>query len=150
MSTESERNWPSDAAAASGGGSDPHVPDAQFEEVRQGAGGGAGTGGPGGPAGPGTGGDPGASAGSGLPDAVREALWPRVLYMVGYAVAAYFTFFVLIALTIVQLIVILVARDANDDLKTFSQNLATYLAECMSFVTYGREEKPFPFGPFPK
>ncbi len=42
-------------------------------------------------------------------------------------------------------------RDAkNEELRRFSTSLAHYVLECLFFIVYARETKPFPFSPFPQ
>jgi hypothetical protein len=50
----------------------------------------------------------------------------------------------------VQFVFYVVNGKTNAELKGFSLNLVQYLVECLAFVTFARDEHPFPFGPFPK
>jgi hypothetical protein len=38
----------------------------------------------------------------------------------------------------------------NDELKSFTTNLVQYLWEIAAFITFVRDDRPFPIGPFPK
>jgi hypothetical protein len=38
----------------------------------------------------------------------------------------------------------------NDELKGFTASLAQYMWELATFITFVRDEQPFPMGPFPK
>ena len=73
------------------------------------------------------------SAGAGA-SADRKELWFRFLY---------------IFLGALQFVVILVAGHKNEELRAFSRNLIQYVWECLAFVIFAREEKPFPLGKFP-
>lgn len=76
-------------------------------------------------------------------------LWQRGLYMLGYGILAYFTFWVLIVMAIVQLIVVAIDGKPNTDLRRFSRNAVQYLWELLAFLVFASDERPFPFGPFP-
>lgn len=76
-------------------------------------------------------------------------LWQRCFYMLGFGILAWFSFWVLIVMAIVQLIVVLIDKRPNADLKRFARNTVSYLGELMAFLVFATEDRPFPFGPFP-
>ncbi len=76
-------------------------------------------------------------------------LWQRCFYMLGFGILAYMTFWVLIIMAIVQLIVVAIDKETNADLKRFAQNTVQYLFELMAFLCFANDDRPFPFGPFP-
>ena len=79
----------------------------------------------------------------------QEPLWLRFIYMIAYALLAHVAFSLALFLGVVQLVVILVTKQKNEELRNFSRNLVQYVGECLSFVIFAREEKPFPLGKFP-
>lgn len=79
----------------------------------------------------------------------QEPLWLRFIYMIAYALLAHVAFSLALFLGVVQLVVILVTKEKNEELRNFSRNLVQYVGECLSFVIFTREEKPFPLGKFP-
>lgn len=79
----------------------------------------------------------------------REPLWQRLLYMAGFWFLGNIAFSLSILLGAVQLIVVFLGGDRNEELAKFSRRLITYVYECLSFIVFDRDEKPFPFGPFP-
>lgn len=79
----------------------------------------------------------------------REPLWLRFVYMLGFGFLAHIAFSLALFLGVVQLVVILVAKEKNDELRLFSRNLVQYVWECLAFIVFAREEKPFPFAKFP-
>ncbi|ABS64262.1 hypothetical protein Plav_2654 [Parvibaculum lavamentivorans DS-1] len=79
----------------------------------------------------------------------RKELWIRFLYMIAFWFLGNVAFSVAIFLGAVQFIVILVTGEKNEELRSFSRNLIQYVWECLAFVTFAREEKPFPLGRFP-
>ena len=85
-----------------------------------------------------------------LPTATHEP-FPvgRLLYALGFGVVAWFVLWLVFVLAIVQFIVLAVNGQTNGELKAFSLNLVHYLVELFAFILFVREERPFPFGPFP-
>lgn len=73
----------------------------------------------------------------------------RLLYAIGFAVVAWFVFWIVLLLAVFQFVVLGVKGKQNDEIKSLSLNLVQYLWELLAFVTFVRDEQPFPFGPFP-
>jgi hypothetical protein len=73
----------------------------------------------------------------------------RLFYAIAYAVVAWFVFWVLLALGVVQFVVFAVNGRINAELKTLTANLAQYLWELLAFICFLRDERPFPIGTFP-
>jgi Domain of unknown function (DUF4389) len=74
----------------------------------------------------------------------------RLLYAVGFGILAYIVLFALFAISVVQFVVLAINGRVNDELKGFSINLVQYLWELIAFITFVRDEQPFPLGPFPR
>jgi hypothetical protein len=74
----------------------------------------------------------------------------RLLYAFGFAILAWLSFWVLVVLSAVQFVVILVTGRVNDELKGFNLSLLQYLWELFAFITFVRDDQPFPIGPFPR
>lgn len=74
----------------------------------------------------------------------------RLLYAIGFAVVAWFVFWIALILALAQFVVVAINGRVNDELKSFSQNLIQYLWELLAFISFVRDEQPFPIGPFPK
>lgn len=79
----------------------------------------------------------------------NEALWVRLLFMLGYWFLGNLAFSVAIFLGALQFVVILIRGEANDELKSFSRNLIQFVWQCLAYVTFNRDEKPFPLSRFP-
>lgn len=80
----------------------------------------------------------------------RKELWIRFLYMIAFWFLGNIAFSVAIFLGALQFVVILITGSKNEELRNFSRNLIQYVWECLAFVVFAREEKPFPFGRFPR
>ena len=89
---------------------------------------------------------------AGAPEQPKRAPFPltRLFYAIGFAFVAWVVFWIALFLALAQWIVTAVAGDHDDQLKHWSRNLNQYLWEVLSFIMFARDDKPFPFGPFPK
>jgi hypothetical protein len=74
----------------------------------------------------------------------------RLLYAAAFGVLAWFTFSLTLALAIVQFAVLGLTGRQNEELRSFSLRLVQYLWELLAFISFVRDEQPFPIGPFPK
>jgi len=83
-------------------------------------------------------------------DEEEGPLWHRLLYMAGFWFLGNIAFSLSILLGAVQLIVVFLSGGKNEELASFSRRLIAYVFECLSFIVFDREDKPFPFGPFPE
>ncbi len=79
----------------------------------------------------------------------QEPLWQRLLYMAGFWFLGNIAFSLSILLGAVQLIVVFLSGGKNEELLSFSRRLIAYVFECLSFITFDCDDKPFPFGAFP-
>ncbi len=74
----------------------------------------------------------------------------RLLFAIGYGFVAWFVMHVIFVLAAAQFVVIAVNGRANDELKAFCTTLIQYEWELLAYITFVRDEQPFPIGPFPK
>jgi hypothetical protein len=74
----------------------------------------------------------------------------RLLLAIGFAFLAWFVLWVALVLGAVQFVVFVVNGKVNEELKSFSLSLVQYLWELLAFITFVRDERPFPIGAFPK
>jgi hypothetical protein len=74
----------------------------------------------------------------------------RLLYAFAFGVIGWFVIHLIFAVAVVQFAVLAVTGRLNDELKAFSLGLVQYLWEILAFVTFVRDEQPFPIGPFPR
>lgn len=76
--------------------------------------------------------------------------WLRLLYMLLFAVVLYVAAIVVGLVIVVQFLFALISGKANDNLKQFGGSLSRYIFQVLRFMTYNREEKPFPFSDWPE
>ncbi len=74
----------------------------------------------------------------------------RLLYAFGYGLIAYFVLHVIFLLAFVQFVMIAINGRVHDEIKSFCWTLLQYEWELVAFITFVRDEQPFPIGPFPK
>lgn len=75
--------------------------------------------------------------------------WKRLVFALLFAVIGWFTFWIALALGVLQFIFVGFERKPNEDLKRLNKNLSQYLRDLIAYITFARDEKPFPFAPFP-
>lgn len=88
----------------------------------------------------------------GIVDNIKErSVWIRILFMIGFAIAAYIVIVPLIlVLTIAQALFTVVTGQGNANLRYFSATLALYVNQLIEFLTYLSEVKPYPFSELPE
>lgn len=78
-----------------------------------------------------------------------EPLWVRFLYMLGFGVLAHIAFSLTLFLGVVQIVLLALRKDTNAELMGFARGLIAYVGECLGFIVFVSNEKPFPLGKFP-
>jgi hypothetical protein len=74
----------------------------------------------------------------------------RVLYAIGYGFIAWIVLHILFLLAVIQVVMIAINGRINEELKNFCGSLIQYEWELFAFITFVRDEQPFPLGPFPR
>lgn len=74
----------------------------------------------------------------------------RLLYSILFGFIAYFVVNVIFILALLQFVVVAINGRVNEELKNFSFGLVQYLWELFAYMTFVRDEQPFPVGHFPK
>jgi hypothetical protein len=74
----------------------------------------------------------------------------RLFYALGYGLIAWFVMHIIFLLAFVQFVMIAINGRVHDEIKSFCSTLLQYEWELIAFITFVRDEQPFPFGPFPK
>ncbi|MDP6377192.1 MAG: DUF4389 domain-containing protein [Pseudomonadales bacterium] len=76
-------------------------------------------------------------------------VWMRAVYMLLFAFAYGVAEFIVVLVSIFQLVAVLFTGSANEPLLRFGQNLSTYVWQILAFETFNCEVLPFPFTDWP-
>lgn len=76
--------------------------------------------------------------------------WFRALFMLLFGIINYLVQFVIYLVALFQFVTHLITGKPNQHLLSFGQNLSTYSYQIMQFLTYNRQEKPYPFAEWPQ
>lgn len=80
-----------------------------------------------------------------------KATWLRGIFMlIFFAIAYYFIILLIAAIALFQFGSVLLTGKLNVWLLDFGRSLSTYSQQIVSFLTYNSEQKPFPFGEWPR
>ena len=79
----------------------------------------------------------------------RPSIWLRLVSMIVLAVALNIAEIVILAVVVFQFLATLFTSKPNIQFTHFGRNLARYLQQIITFMTFATEEKPFPFSPWP-
>ncbi len=75
--------------------------------------------------------------------------WVRGLFILMFVFMLVVARLVTGAVVVIQFLFTVFTGQVNDNLKIFGASLARYVYNCLLFVTYNSDEKPFPFGEWP-
>ncbi|EAR22409.1 DUF4389 domain-containing protein [Nitrococcus mobilis] len=75
--------------------------------------------------------------------------WLRGLFIVLFSIIYSTAGMVLTAIVVFQFISILLSGACNPRLLAFARQLSTYLYQVLLYVTFNREERPWPFDAWP-
>lgn len=73
----------------------------------------------------------------------------RALYILLYLIIGRFISMVLFVIAITQYIYSWLTGEPNDKILYFTEGLAEYTKQLVSYVGFNRDEKPWPFGDWP-
>lgn len=80
------------------------------------------------------------------PDAERESLWMRLIYMILIAIMISFAQTVLGVLTLIQFLLMLInQRQPNENVAEFGTSLGIWIAKAARYQTAASEVKPWPW-----
>ncbi|MFO6421710.1 DUF4389 domain-containing protein [Hylemonella sp. W303a] len=79
----------------------------------------------------------------------KRRLIPRVIYMVLMGLALHLAVTLLFAVALVQLLLSIASDESNERLRRFGRGLGRYLRQIADFLSFAREDVPFPFNEWP-
>lgn len=79
----------------------------------------------------------------------RRSTWQRLLFMILFGVIYSLAELVLVAVVLFQFGFVLITTRKNDRLLDFGARLSFFLYQVLLFITYAKDDKPFPFSSWP-
>jgi len=77
-------------------------------------------------------------------------IWLRGLVMAFYVVVTRVVEIVVVAVLVTQFLFKLMTKKTNQRLTDFGESLSLYIASIVRYQTFNTEDRPFPFGSWPK
>jgi hypothetical protein len=81
---------------------------------------------------------------------VSRNLWARALYMLLFAIIYSVAEIVFFAMVIIQFLIALFSGAPNPRLLDFAEGLTAFIYQILRFLSFGSEDKPYPFRDWPK
>jgi len=78
-----------------------------------------------------------------------SSVWLRFIYMILFSLVLYLAMFVVGFCVIIQFFVTLITGSRCQRVASFASSLSQYVFQLVSFLTFGTNEKPFPFSDWP-
>ena len=79
----------------------------------------------------------------------EENTWIRLAFIVLFVVIMQITGMVLTMTVVIQFLTKLLTGRVNGHVSAFGQNLSTFMYQVIRFLTFTRDEMPWPFAPWP-
>ncbi|MFC1748827.1 DUF4389 domain-containing protein [Pseudomonadota bacterium] len=79
-----------------------------------------------------------------------QTIWQRGLYMLLFAFLIGIAKVVAFSVVCLQFLLVLFSGKPNEQLLEFGKSLSIYTYQIMLFLTFNREEHPYPFTDWPK
>lgn len=77
-------------------------------------------------------------------------IWLRLAYMIFFGFTLYISLAVMWIVAVFQFFTVLFASTPNKQLLEISNPLAAYVHQIIGFLTFKRDQPPYPFGEWPK
>ncbi len=77
-------------------------------------------------------------------------VWIRVVFMILFSFIYGVAIIVFWTVVVLQVLFTLFTTEQNQKIFPFSKQLTSFLYEILLYLTYHKDEKPFPFGDWPK
>lgn len=81
---------------------------------------------------------------------LSQKIWVRFFYMFLVSIFLYTAFFVTWMTLFVQFLFALILGKPNEPLGRFGYSLSVFVSQCVRYLTFSYEEKPFPFSDWPE
>ncbi|MDH5324121.1 MAG: DUF4389 domain-containing protein [Gammaproteobacteria bacterium] len=80
----------------------------------------------------------------------QSGTWGRAVFMVLFGLIYSVAEVVLLIVVVLQFGFVLLSAEKNERLLVFGEELSRFVYQVFLFLTYNREDKPFPFDEWPK
>ena len=80
----------------------------------------------------------------------QQSTWIRGLFMLLFSIFYVLAEILLVIVVVFQFLLKLLTGEVNGRLLKLGQSLATYIYQIIQFVTFNSDNRPFPYGPWPK
>jgi len=79
----------------------------------------------------------------------RQAVWIRGLFMILFMIIGNVAAWLIAAVAVFQFLFVIITGKQNTQLLSFADGLSRFVYQIAKFLTFGAEEKPFPFTDWP-
>ena len=79
----------------------------------------------------------------------RQAVWIRGLFMILFMIIGNVAAWLIAAVAVFQFLFVIITGKQNPQLASFAGGLSRFVYQIAKFLTFGTEEKPFPFTDWP-
>jgi|TARA_B100001059_G_C17686371_1_gene502531 hypothetical protein len=76
--------------------------------------------------------------------------WIRGIFMILFGFLSFFSRLILIVIGALQFILLIFTGSLNENLKNAGEAISIWTYHAFLFITYNKDEKPFPFSDWPK
>ncbi len=81
--------------------------------------------------------------------AARRAVWIRALFMILFIIIYHVAEWLVVAVAVFQFVVVVIAGKQNPQLASFGDGISRFVYQVARFLTFGTEDRPFPFAEWP-
>ena len=79
----------------------------------------------------------------------RQAVWIRGLFMILFMIIGNVAAWLIAALAVFQFLFVIITGKQNPQLDSFGNGLSRFVYQIAKFLSFGTEDKPFPFSDWP-
>lgn len=76
--------------------------------------------------------------------------WMRLLYMIVFVLLSFVARMVIWVVAVLQFLLVLITGEGNPNLRDLGQGTSKWTYQAFLFLTFNRDEKPFPFSDWPE
>jgi len=81
---------------------------------------------------------------------INAETWMRLLYMIVFVLLSFVARMVIWVVAVLQFLLVLITGEGNPNLRDLGQGTSKWTYQAFLFLTFNRDEKPFPFSDWPE